>query len=129
MDWVNKYIGLPWVNGEQDCWWLVRQVYRERLGIELPQIVVNADNLKEVIRTMTEHPVLNDWVPIDQPENHCLTFFSNRQHPTHVAVYLAYGGGRILHTYKRAGCVLQTPMDAKLSGWINPQYFRHKSLS
>ncbi|WBA79542.1 NlpC/P60 family protein [Endozoicomonas sp. GU-1] len=127
MDWINNYIGLPWINGSQDCWWLVRQVYKDQLDIDLPQIVVDANNLKAVIKSMTQHPALSDWQPIEKPEHLCLTFFSNRSNPTHVGVYLDHNGGRILHTFKRAGCVLQSLTDIRLTGWTNPQYYRHKS--
>lgn len=41
-DWINDYVGVPYVeNGRDradgwDCWGLVLVVYRERLGLELP---------------------------------------------------------------------------------------------
>ena len=127
MKWINRYIGRPWINGVQDCWWLVRQVYKDQLDIDLPQIVVDASDLKAVIRNMTQHPALNDWQPMEAPEHLCLTFFSSRNNPTHVGVYLNYAGGRILHTYKRAGCVLQSLVDIRFAGWTNPKYYRHKS--
>lgn len=42
MDWVNKYIGLRFVDGGRtrkgvDCWGLVRLVYASELSIELPE--------------------------------------------------------------------------------------------
>lgn len=36
VDWVNAYVGIPYVPGDFDCWSLVRAVYRDQLGIELP---------------------------------------------------------------------------------------------
>lgn len=34
--WVSDYVGLPYREGEYDCWSLVRQVLAERAGIALP---------------------------------------------------------------------------------------------
>lgn len=40
-EWINEYVGVPYKPGGAtregyDCWGLVRAVYREQLGIELP---------------------------------------------------------------------------------------------
>jgi len=41
LEWINDYVGVPYVvNGRDrngwDCWGLVLAVYRDRLGVELP---------------------------------------------------------------------------------------------
>jgi len=36
MHWAQNLIGLPW-SPEQNCWWLVRKIFRDRLQIELPE--------------------------------------------------------------------------------------------
>ena len=46
MHWTADYLGKPWRNGADgpdafDCYGLVRAVYRDRYGIEMP--VVSAD--------------------------------------------------------------------------------------
>ncbi|MTI13113.1 NlpC/P60 family protein [Sansalvadorimonas verongulae] len=127
MDWILNYLGKPWVNGEQDCWWLVRSTYRDRLNIELPQIVVDANNIRAVLDTLAHHEHLKDWQEIDQPEDMCLVFFSGgRNRPTHVALYLDVDGGRYLHTYQRAGCVCEPLSAAERNGWTSPRYYRYK---
>ena len=47
--WAEKYIGKPWVNGEYDCWGLVRDVYKNELGVELSPIVTDATNITNAI--------------------------------------------------------------------------------
>ncbi|GAA4649231.1 hypothetical protein GCM10023116_15050 [Kistimonas scapharcae] len=126
MDWLYDYLGRPWINGEQDCWWLVREVYRNRLDIELPALGVNADSIREVRQVFRDHPVLSLWQAVDKPTHLDLVFFSSgRIHPTHVALFLDIDGGRYLHTYKHKGCVCETLPSAEQHGWKHPQYYRH----
>ena len=123
--WAVPYIGRPWVNGTQDCWQLVRDVYREQLDVELPAIVIDASNLRAVLTTLREHPHLKEWQEIDQPEHLCMVFFAGGKEPSHVALYLDYDGGRYLHNYQGAGTTCQTLTDADAAGWHNPRYYRY----
>ncbi len=129
MDWITKYLSKPWINGQQDCWQLVRDVYREQLNIELPQIVVNAEKLREVITAMESTTNLSDWQPIEQPGHWSLVFWSQLTRPSHVGIYLDIDGGRILHNTQRTGVVCQSVHDMSLQGWCNPRYYRHKKLN
>ena len=122
-----EYIGRPWVNGEQDCWTLVRDVYREQLNIELPAIVVDADNLRSVLRAFEDKQNLSTWVPIDRPEHLCLVFFTPGHHrATHCGLWLNVQGGRFLHCYRKAGVVCEDQVTLEQNGWFNPRYYRHK---
>lgn len=47
--WAVKYIGKPWINGEYDCWGLVRDIYKNELQIELSPIVTDATSLRDVL--------------------------------------------------------------------------------
>jgi hypothetical protein len=35
--WAADLIGIPW-SPDRNCWWLVREVYRLRFGVELPHL-------------------------------------------------------------------------------------------
>ena len=54
MHWTARYINIPYINkGREfsgaDCWGLVRLVYKNELGIDLPTYgEVSADNLAKV---------------------------------------------------------------------------------
>lgn len=125
-DWVYSFIGKPWINGVQDCWWLVRAVYREQLAVDLPVITVDSHNIREVLSTLEEHPHLSEWEEIAGPEDYCMVFFNSaRNRPTHVALYLAVDGGRYLHTYQRAGCVCESLPSAERNGWTRPRFYRY----
>lgn len=58
MNWWGKYIGIQFVNGGRDgagldCWGLIRLVYAEQLGIDLPHYgEVSARDLIRIARSM-----------------------------------------------------------------------------
>ena len=122
----HNYIGRPWVNGECDCWTLVQDVYRDELGIELPDIVVDADNLRQVLNSFEDPRNLLPWQPIAQPEHLCLVFFTPGHHrATHCGVWLDIQGGRYLHSHRKAGVVCEDRVTLEVNGWCNPRYYRH----
>ena len=128
MNWITTYLGQPWINGQQDCWQLVRDVYRNQLQIDLPQIVVDAKNLRAVLTEMESSPHLSDWISINKPEHWSLVFWSQHTRPSHVGVYLNVDGGRILHNTQRTGTVCQPVHDMSQQGWCHPRYYRYRKL-
>lgn len=68
--WWERYIGLPFGEGpgEVTCWSLVRQVYRDRLGVDLPAYgEISARDLVRVALTM-ERGKDDGWVEPEKPE-------------------------------------------------------------
>ena len=121
-----EYIGQPWINGEQDCWTLVRDVYRDHLGIELPVIVVDSENLRAVLLAFENEQNLSPWVPITKPEHLCLVFFTPGHHrATHCGLWLNIQGGRFLHCHRKAGVVCEDRVTLEMNGWANPRYYKH----
>lgn len=47
--WSEKYVGEPGV-GERPCWQLLRRVWREEAGVELPSFEENGDGLATLKR-------------------------------------------------------------------------------
>ena len=124
------YIGRQWVNGEQDCWALVRDVYREQLNIELPRIVVDANNLRSVLKAFEDEDNLLPWEPINQPEHLCLVFFTPGNHrATHCGLWLAIQDGRFLHSYRNSGVVCEDRITLEMNGWCNPVFYRYQGLT
>lgn len=123
---LTSYIGRQWKNGKYDCWQLVRDVYREQLAIDLPEIAIDADNLRHVLRAFEDPANLSPWHPIARPEHLCLVFFTPGHHrATHCGLWLDIQGGRFLHCHRRAGVVCEDRIGLEVNGWRNPRYYRH----
>lgn len=71
MDWVNRYIGLRFVDGGRaragvDCWGLVRLVYASELAIELPEYgEISAHDLIAVARNIDAGKDGETWQPVE----------------------------------------------------------------
>jgi len=74
MNWWDKYVGIPFVDGGRDmsgldCWGLVRQVYWDRLGAELDMYAdIPARNLIEASRAFEAGASSHEtWWPVEKP--------------------------------------------------------------
>jgi cell wall-associated NlpC family hydrolase len=90
---LSKYIGLPYQDRGRgpafDCIGFVRHVYREELGIELPDFLrtySSAENAESVASAINERK--SDWVKVDEPKPLDLLLFNILGLPTHVGLYL-----------------------------------------
>lgn len=70
MNWWAKYVGIPFGDGpgELHCWGLVRRVYHDQLGVDLPEYgEISAHDLMRVARKMAA--VKDDgWQMITAPQ-------------------------------------------------------------
>lgn len=70
MQWYAKYIGLPFgeAAGQVTCWSLVKQVYADHLGVDLPAYgEISARDLVRVARTM-EARKDDGWQAVTEPQ-------------------------------------------------------------
>lgn len=93
---VDDLIGVPYVNGGRsldkglDCWGLVREYYR-REGMDLPEILIDAENTDAVMRTVDDTKAR--WQELSGPEIGCVILMRliGNPLPSHCGVYLGYG--------------------------------------
>lgn len=96
MPWTDQYIKIPFkVDGRDrdgiDCGGLVILVYREMLGIELPDYhgameCLSIEGMKRASRTITAE--LNKWKLVDRPEEFdVIAFRRGKINQAHVGVY------------------------------------------
>lgn len=70
MSWWGRYIGLPFGEGpgEVTCWGLVRRVYANHLGVDLPEYgEISARDLVRIARAMGRGKD-DGWRAVEQPQ-------------------------------------------------------------
>jgi cell wall-associated NlpC family hydrolase len=104
-DW-SEYIGIPYKFGGSDrngvdCWGLVRLVYRERYGRELPAFEHNGLTEEECGLLVDHSKPLMNARRLDWPRLGDLVVMKIYGHPCHVGIVVGGPGERnLLHTLK-----------------------------
>ncbi|WP_366078342.1 NlpC/P60 family protein [Halomonas sp. OfavH-34-E] len=96
---VSEYIGIPYLVGGRgphlDCWGLVRLVYRQRLGVDLPSMNGYQETLNEQTSSLIEGGKC-DWSPTDHPQPYDVVLFNISGMVNHIGLVIA--SGWMLHT-------------------------------
>ncbi len=124
--WAVKYIGKSWLNGEYDCWGMVRDIYKNELNIELSPIVANANNLREVFCEFKKSSNYNHLKETDKLRDKNIVVLTQNKYPCHVGVYCDIDGGGILHNMQNVGVVFQKLPELKMNGWHIMEIFEHE---
>ncbi len=132
MHWAVEYIGRPWVNGAQgpdsfDCWSFFRFIQREKFGIDVPAVDIDADHLRSVLTAFSSHDELKMWNPVNLPGEGDAVLMRHSKHPSHIGLYINVDGGGVLHCVRGEGVVFSTLTSLKLTGWGRLEFYRHAS--
>ncbi len=93
--WAEPYIGIPFFYGGRtredglDCWGLVRLIYRDIVGIDLPEYgEVSADDLRAVARTVGVKRDAEPWSMVLEPATYDIVVMGlhNKRIPAHVGL-------------------------------------------
>ena len=120
---MMEYIGIPFAERGRDrsgcdCWGLVRLVYRERHGIELPSFVADYrstkdDGIGNLITTESAR-----WLPVSEPQAGDLAVFRGMGR-WHIAYCLS--ASQVLHAQRGTDSMIS---DLPLSGYRLDGYYR-----
>ena len=108
MSWHNEYVGIPYAARGRtrqgaDCWGLVRLVYAERFGIDLPGFDGYADSADPLVPELIARE-REGWEPKDAPAVGDVLVFRLLGRLSHVGVYV--GEGQFLHAREgHAACI------------------------
>lgn len=128
---ANKYIGLPWVAGEQgpscfDCWGFVRWVLLHEYGINVPHVNVNPDNLRDVLTAFHKDLAFKAFVPVETPQDGDVVLLRQAKNPVHAGLWIDIDGGGVLHCVRENGVVFQNVHSLNLAGWFLDSFYRVK---
>lgn len=128
---LARLIGLPWIAGARgpeayDCWGLFLAVQRQHFGRDLPEILVNALDLRAVLDAFTAHPERQRWQPVSAAEEGDAVLMRQSRYPVHIGVWLGIDGGGVLHAVRHAGVVFQTLAALDAHGWRLEGHYRFK---
>ena len=84
--WAAKYIGKSWINGNYDCWGLVRDVYKNELRIELSPIVADATNLRDVLSEFRKSSNYSHLKETSDFKDKNIVFLTQNKYHCHVGV-------------------------------------------
>lgn len=130
--WANGYVGLPWLDCGRDaygldCWGLVRLIYEEQFGIELPTLSGRYADTRdgESIAALYETERC-DWIERPGPASGDVVAFRIAGIPLHVGVVV--DARSFLHAWVERG----TCLDRLTSPAWRPRvlgFYRHRSRS
>ena len=133
--WASRYVGLPFVSGGRDrrgvdCWGLVRLVFADVAGIDLPSHdTVAADDLHKVLRLIDRALLIPPWTtqvqrgaekPLD------VVVMSDRRMPAHVGLVVA--PGLVLHAQEKTLSAIMR-LDDQVIGRRVIGIYRHDELA
>lgn len=128
--WAIKYIGRPWVNGDQgpdsfDCWGFFRYVQRHEFNRDLPIINPDANDMMAVVRAINTTPERANWVKTDTPQNGDAVLMAHSKYPSHVGMWLDVDGGGVMHCIRGEGVVFSSLSSLKIAGWGRVEFFSY----
>jgi len=122
MHWAINYLGMPWHSGHEgphsfDCWGLVRYVQKQHFNLDVPSIIVDANDIRSVVKEFcTSNERLRWHAVTNMREGDCL-LMSQSKEPTHVGVWIDADGGGILHAVRGIGVVFTNLSNLKHMGY------------
>lgn len=128
VEFINGLIGIPYKVGGGtpngfNCWGLARYVQKQLFDRELPDVIVNNDDLHHLMKVVSSDPARKDWSKIETPVHGCLVEMSHGNYPYHVGVFIDIGEAGVLHCVKGAGVCFDGIEVLKVSGWRRISFY------
>lgn len=127
MHWSSAWLGQEWHPLENDCWMFARRVWARQFGIEVPELGVDAGNLRVVLAACSGHAELAGWEPVATPIEGDGVLLGKGRLASHVGVWVDANGGAVLHCQQGAGSILSSRAMLDMTGWKKLVFYRRKT--
>lgn len=130
MSFAAGYVGIPYRAGGRDrdgvdCWGLVRMVYAERLGIDLPTYgEIAATDYRSIARQIAGDQTLGPWQPVTEPRAYDVVVMRHGSSLVLCHVGVMIDADRVLHIERRKGACIESVADPLIAPRI-ASYWRH----
>ncbi len=109
---ILQYLDRTWVSGFYDCWSFVREVYKTEIGVDLPVVCIDAEDLRLVVREFSANCARGRFSKVKVPEHLDVVLMGRNERAFHCGLYLKFPNeDRIIHNTKLSGVLCQTPRD------------------
>lgn len=135
--WSSRFLAIPHAplgrtREGADCWGLVRMVFRDVAGIDLPAYTgayQDDAEVREIAAIVETERAAGTWVPVvGTPRELDLVVIRRGRWPSHVGLVADAGGRRMLHVVER--------MASRIEPWTGPVWgsrlvgiARHRDLT
>lgn len=124
---TTKYIKIPFLDHGRnfdgcDCYGLVRLIYKNEFGIELPLLMSYLDSTqgKEISVLIEDNIPLLNAKKVNEPEIGTIAIFNIKGFPMHMGVYI--GNNRVLHVMKGTNSLCEKFNSGRLKGRLEGYY-------
>lgn len=132
-NWVDQYIGIPWVFGGRDmegfdCWGLFRHVQKEHFNVEVADVDLEQYQQKEIIKEFAGNKEASQWKAVKKPKHGCGVMMSLAKWPNHVGIWIedSEGEAYVLHSVEGMGVICTACNLLGMTGYKVKGYYEHK---
>ena len=120
MTWALNAIGTV----PKNCWLFVRDVYKEQLGVELPQFAsIMMGDIPNIVRTMEIESKNKMWKKVEDPSEFAVVAMSKSQYIHHVGLWTEEDGGKVLHSYEKNPVVANDILQLRRVGFKRVEFY------
>lgn len=115
---INRYLGKPWVKGEYDCWGLVRDVYKQELGIVIPVVLVDSSNMFAIRSQFKDSHIYSTFKRLEKPVNLAVATMKREGGKSVMHCGIWYEG-RILNNRRGSGVIFEPADRYTVEGYFS----------
>lgn len=132
LDWSATYVGTLYRDEDLGadgchCWGLLRLVFRQEKGVELPGYAgVSPDDVSDIDAIVQEEIAAMHWQRVERPQAFDAALFRRGRHDSHIGIMI--DRRHMLHSDREAGAAIVERIDTGRWASSLVGFYRHKDL-